>query len=257
MIISLYGPNVYLRQRRLRGIVAEFRKKYGSSGVESFDLAQPGTAAALMDFCRSQALFSPKKLAVASGAFAADDKELKNFLKEEIAEDADTIVVLNESIAPPPSYKSVLLKAKPNEKFEDLKEEELDDFIRKEAARLGVKLSKTAANELREKWGKNLWGITTDLEVLALGGRTAKSRTVPDFFPLINGLRYGDLRNKVLSLTYLLDGRSEDPTPVFNVLSAGTKNPRDLRRLAQYDFSVKSGGLEHEEALLDLALSVY
>ncbi len=254
MIILLYGPNSYLRQKKLREILTQFKKKNGGLGWESFDLSEKDSAAALMDFCRSRTLFSTKRLAVATNVFSSDDKQIKNFLKEGVTEDEDAVLVLNEANKPPAAYKFLLSKAQLSQEFGDLEDKEVDVLIKKEAGERGVVVNKELATELKDKWGSDLWGMVTDIEVLALGGGVVKNQETPEFYTLINGIQYGsDLKKKILSLEYLIDARGNDPAYVFNSLSYGAKGTR-LKKMAEYDVSVKSGGLEYEEVLLDLLL---
>ncbi|MDE2144761.1 MAG: hypothetical protein KGJ01_02230 [Patescibacteria group bacterium] len=257
MIILLYGPNSYLRQKKLREIISEFEKKNGNLGHESFDLKEPGKTTALIDFCSSCTLFSPKRLAVVTGSFAADDdKQLKSFLKGDIKEDEDAVLVLNEQSKPPAAYKFILENSKLSQEFGELEEKQLDVFIKKEAGERGAKLKKEDIEELKNKWGNDLWGLVTELDVLSLGGSGSKSENFPEFFPLVNKLKYGgDIGSKLIALEYLMDGRGDDPAYVFNMVSFGVKEVRKLRKLADYDLSVKKGGLEYEEVLLDLVLA--
>ncbi len=254
MIILLYGPNSYSRQKKLHEILAQFEKKNGNLGQERFDMLDKDSAAELMDFCRSRTLFSPKRLAVATNVFAADDKQLKTFLKSEIAKDEDAVIVLNEPSKPPAPYKFLIDEAQSSQEFGEPDDKELDAFIKKESKERGADLDKDSAAELKAKWDGDLWGIATDIEVLALGGKGMEINKMPEFFALVNGIQYGnDLKRKILSLEYLVDGRKDDPAYVFNSLSYGAKGAV-LKKMAAYDLSVKSGGMEYEEALLDLLL---
>ncbi|MDE2098779.1 MAG: hypothetical protein KGL39_16120 [Patescibacteria group bacterium] len=257
MIILLYGPNSYLRQKKLREITAEFEKRNGRFSREVFDLSAPGEVAALADFCGSQSLFSEKKLAVASGAFASpDDKSVKNFLKGEIVDDDEAVVVLNETNKPPAPFAFLLKNAKLSQSFEELTEKQLEEFIKNESDARKIGLPREAVKNLKERWGKDLWGLSTEIEKIALGGAAAKAGAAGDFYGLVSSLKYGgDLKRKIISLEKLLDGRGDDTAYVFNMLGFGVKETSQLKKLADYDLSVKRGGLEYEEALLDYILS--
>ena len=257
MIILLYGPNSYLRQKKLREIIAEFEKRNGRFSREVFDLSAPGEVTTLADFCRSRSLFSKKKLVVASGAFVSpDDKLVKNFLKGGIVDDDEATVVLNETGKPPASFSFLFKNTKLSQSFEELTETQLEEFIKNESDARKISLPWEAVRDLRERWGKDLWGLSTEIEKIALGGAAGKTGTVGDFYGLVGSLKYGgDLKRKIISLEKLLDGRGDDAAYVFNMLGFGLKETSQLRKLAGYDLSVKRGGLEYEEVLLDYILS--
>ncbi len=257
MIILLYGPNSYLRQKKLREIITEFERKNGGLGREFFDLTASGAAAALSDFCRSRSLFAAKKLAVVSGAYVSpDDKLVKNFFKGEIAGDEEVVVVLNEATKPPAPFAFLLKNAKLSQSFEELTDKQLDEFIKSESAAQSVNLTREAIVDLKENWGKDLWGLSTEIGRIALGGSVQKEAGGGDFYNLVSAIKYGgDLKKKIIALERLLDERGDDSAYVFNMLSFGIKETSQLKKLAGYDLSVKRGGLEYEEALLSYVLS--
>ena len=256
MIIILYGPNSYLRQRKLREIMAEFNKKNGSLSRESFDLTAPGAVESLADFCRSQSLFAGKRLAIASGAFnSSDDKRLKLFLKGGIAEDEDAIIVFNEVAKPPAPFAFILKNAKLTQVFDELSDKQLEEFIKSEASFHNLSLPRDAVSALKIRWGKDLWGLSSEIEKISLGGKARVEEAAGDFYGLVNSIKYGgDLKRKLISLERLLDERGDDAAYVFNMLSFGIKEASQLQKLAGYDLSVKKGGLDYEEVLLDYIL---
>lgn len=257
MIIFLYGPNSYLRQKKLREILVEFEKKNGILGRGIFNLEIPGAVSALKDFCQSRSLFAAKRLAVVSGTFAsADAQQFKLFLKGDAAEDEDAVVILNEATKPPAPFSFVLKNARLSQSFDELTGKQLDEFIKDEAAARGRNLTSGESSDLKARWGGDLWGLTTEIEKISLGGKSPKEASAPDFYGLVNSLKYGgDLKKKTVALERLLDERGDDAAYIFNMLGFGVKEASQLRKLAGYDASVKSGGLDYEEVLLDLVLS--
>ena len=88
---------------------------------------------------------------------------------------------------------------------------------------------------------------------MALGGTSGASAFTPAFFPLIQTLKKpGNVRACLAALGYLL--ATEDPAAVFNV-TASIADPNLTVQMADYDVLIKSGKLEYEEALTDLAVS--
>ena len=53
----------------------------------------------------------------------------------------------------------------------------------------------------------------------------------------------------------ILFGHQEEPVKIFNILATSYLNTVfSLQKLADYDAAIKSGKLDYEEALVDLAL---
>ena len=71
------------------------------------------------------------------------------------------------------------------------------------------------------------------------------------YWPLLMGVRSFDLRNRLMALETLF--ASGDPPPkIFNILASQWREK--THQMAEYDFAVKSGKLEYDDALLALVL---
>jgi len=60
----------------------------------------------------------------------------------------------------------------------------------------------------------------------------------------------------LVALEIILSDRKDDPARVFNSLAYRLGSEGEARLYADYDVAVKSGKLEYEEVLLELALGV-
>ena len=124
-------------------------------------------------------------------------------------------------------------------------------FIETEAKARGAKLSAVDARSLAASSGSDTWTIVTELDKLALGG-ALETNARPPFFPLLQQLknRYS-LASRLSALAYLLE--YEDLAATFNI-TASLMEPELKPKMADYDVAIKSGKLEYEEVLTDLAL---
>ncbi|MEK7520613.1 MAG: hypothetical protein AAB560_00855 [Patescibacteria group bacterium] len=263
MIIFLYGPDAYRRRKKLDEIIAAYRQKHSALARERFDLSAEDDFWKFRDFIASRSLFERTKLAVLSGVFeSARAKELRDVLKE-TATDKETTVLISESGKPPREF-AFLLKGQLVQEFRELEPAQADFFIEKEAAEKGVALDEGAAKFLREICGGDSWRMANELEKLSLHGAGGKAgreeiaavcgeRPAADnFFAFLNSLGNSRPRAKVPLLESLFS-KGEAAAKIFNV--AAVRLPESWRpKMADYDADVKSGRLDYEEVLLDLAL---
>ena len=266
MIIFLYGPDSYRRGKRLGNILEEYKNKHSGFSRDVFDLSEEGEFERLKDFAGQMLIFDSKKMAVLKDAFDADPKLLRDFFKKYLDTKEITILISEEKAAPA-ELKTILSKSYLIEKFEELKGEKFKFFIQKEAREKGVNLSQQAAYFLADSFNGNILGAVNELEKLGLafGNKEIKTadlfevgdyRQSPNIFSFINSVAGGwNIPQKIAALEELFLAQ-EEPAKVFNFLAAGKRLQLDLlEKLADYDVAVKSGKLDYDEVLLDLALS--
>lgn len=282
MIIFLYGPDDYRREAKKREIVAEFRKRHANLGLMTFSFGEGSASGGDLDnfskfqeFLVSQSLFQSAKLAVLENSFEATSdpdkkskisngagklKELKKILKE-FLENKDITILASEKDKPVKTLEFLREKPVLFQEFEFLEGRGWESFILKEAERLGVKITATALKFLAEVCKNNTWALVTELEKVAgLGKKELDVKDFedlgveqrPDFWSLILGFKSRNLPQKLWALEKVL-GSNEPPAKVFNILAY--QLPEKLQDLARYDLMVKSGKLEYEEVLLNLAIN--
>lgn len=266
MIIFLYGPDDYRRSRKKREIVAEFEKKHSGLGLAFFDLAAADAMDALLEFARNQSIFENAKLAVLENAFEVEPKAFAKALHP-LAAEKNTTFLLSEREKPVKALAFLVEKPSLSQKFENLEGAEWTGFIKTEAKKVGTKLTDPAAAFLGAVYQGNSWALVTELQKLATFRASAAEAAVPidkddldaldleaapNYWALVNGLKSYDARTRLFALEKLL-ALNDSPAKIFNILAAqaGEKIPR----MADYDIAVKSGKLDYEEVLLDLAIS--
>jgi DNA polymerase III delta subunit len=275
MIIFLYGPDDYRRIQKKRAIIAEFQKKHGAFGTGYFDLAEEGAADAFTEFARNQSIFDPAKLAVLTNAFELDPAPLAKLLKPLAGAGtgtgagaasanifSGTTVLIAERDKPVKALAFLTEKPALSQKFETLAGAEWLSFIKEEAGKAGVRLADAAALFLGTVYAGNSWALVTELRKLS-GFKTTGMvdrrdldafdlEAAPNYWMLLNGMKSFDARTRLATLERLF-ALNDPPPKIFNILAAqaGEKTPR----MAEYDRMVKTGKLDYEEVLLDLAIS--
>jgi DNA polymerase III delta subunit len=290
MIIFLYGPDDYRREEKRRWYIKEFEKKYSGLSVRTFDFAGGLTASMnsrlngevcargvagqaqptangkedileeFKSFSRSQSIFASKKLAVLENLYEADEEKLKETLPE-IAAKKDTIVLCSERERPAKTLSFLLEKPAAAERFEFLSGYEWEIFIKTAAKELGLQLAESTLRFLAGVYRNNTWGLVTELEKISnlkkgvveekdLAGLDLE--IAPDYWTLLDGLRNRDLKTRIVALEKLFE--MGEPLPkVFNILASTWREKTP--QMAEYDLKVKSGKLDYEEVLVDLAIS--
>ncbi len=263
MIIFLYGPDDYRRVQKKKEIIAEFIKKHSNLGLGVFDLEEEGATEWFAEFARSQSIFETAKLAVLENAFELDPAKLAK-LSKPLAVEKGTTVLLAEKDKPVKVLSFLTTKPVLAQEFKALAGPELASFAIEEAKKLDLKLAPPAAQFLATVYAGQSWALVTELQKLSAlrpGEAAAIEKSdldaldleaAPNYWALLNGMKSYDARTRLVALETLF--AMNDPAPkLFNILAAqaGEKTPR----MAEYDLMVKSGKLDYEEALLDLAIS--
>lgn len=251
MLIYLYGPDAYRRQKKLHEILAQFAKKNPAFTLSHFELIDDAALTAYTAFLAMRSLFREKKVGVIH-EIDTDCKGMLPALKSPLP--ADTTIILSLPQKLPKPYAFLENTPSVTQAFEAPEGNELRAFIKKEAAARELSLTPEQALALAAEWQSNTWGIVTELDALALGRKAATPISRPDFFPLIQRLKGGTLRDRLTALAFILE--YEEPAAAFNVLASLTSGSTK-QKMADYDVAIKSGKLEYEEVLTDFVLSTH
>ncbi|MEK7640620.1 MAG: hypothetical protein AAB389_01335 [Patescibacteria group bacterium] len=250
MLIYLYGPDAYRRSQKLREITKQFTDKHSALSVKRFDLTEPEEMDHLKDFSTAQSLFDTAKFGIIYGISEREPKEVDNILK--IADESKemSLVVITDKALPKP-FKIFSKESVVKQSFEALAPAQLSELIKKESDSRGLKLDAQVLRGLAEKYASDTWGLVNEIDRLALGGSHQDVLREVDFFSSLNAFaRSGSATTRLPLLEHLLN--SEDPAKVFNVL-ASISPKKSL--MANYDVAIKSGKLEYEEVLTNIAIS--
>lgn len=261
MIIFLYGADDYRRLKKKKELIAEFQKKYSLIGAEAFDFLQEDAPAKFQNFVRSSSMFGTHKLAVLDNIFgdAAEQKEIRSVLHS-LATNKDTTVLISEAKTPPKAFAFLANKPTIVQKFDFITGYNWELFIKKEALTRDLSLTPTALHFLAEAYKEDTWRLITELEKISFSGKKKIDREeleffnieiTPDFWTLLNNLKARETGRRLASLERMFT-QNEPLARIFNTLAYQWQEK--LQFFADYDAAVKSGKLDYEEALLDLAL---
>lgn len=282
MVIYLYGIDSYLREKKVRGLVAEYRSRHKDADFFYADLADglPVMENALA-FLEQPSLFVPSKLIVARGGgrlaeggeySAQDVKEWAAALKR-ILSGKDVFAVVVDEDRPLAAFKFLLKEPVKAQEFPALLGDRLDAFIVAEARELDVKLDAEARRCLvrhAEQTGEDGrgWVVRRALEKFALADAARIQNNLDVFRELIGwrdkeegyplALNFLGSRNQFerLKLLERLRARGDDARYTMNLLCSLARRPEDVFALARSDVLVKSGALDDETALTGLALDI-
>lgn len=267
MIIFLYGPDAYRRNKKIREIVEAYRLKHTSFSSDIFDLEEKEGLPRLKGFMENQSLFEDFKLAILKGLY--DFKPRKDVLKflTDWKESKNNIILVVAEDLPPEDF--IFLTKKPciSQNFKLLSKQEFSGFLKNEATARSLILSGEAESFLSQRLKNDTWSAVNLLDQILLYkvGQKDKKISLEDIkclfnelmpekaFDLVLGFKNASSKKQKLFLLEKLFLQNEAPAYLFNLL--GSLASALTARLADYDCSIKSGGLEYEEALLDLALS--
>jgi DNA polymerase III delta subunit len=258
MIIFLYGPDDYRRTQKKKGLIAEFLKKRSEQGVGFFDLLEDGGVSNLTEFLENQQLFASAKFAALDNAFEIESAQLAKIIQP-FAESKMTTILISEKGKPVKELAFLLKKPIIFQEFKNLTGAFFERFALDEAKKNGCALDVATARHLAAVFAGNSWGLSTEIQKLsALKPKITKQdlddfdlEIAPAYWPLLMGVRSPDIRNRFAALETLL--ASGDPPPkIFNILASQWREK--TREMAEYDFAVKSGKLEYDDALLALVL---
>ena len=260
MVILLYGPNSYSRLKKMSEII-DAKVRSQNISLDRFDFEDEDEYIRFRSFLSERSMFNPKKIGVLENIFDIKaKKELKQILQDAII-DKETLLIVISDTKPPAGFVFLLEKNEDklltNQYFPDLKKgEELRNFIKKEAGSREMVLEREEIISMEEACGSNIWMIVTELDKLALlSKRNIEKGESNDYFRTINLFKAGKtVKDKILNLEILLSVRGDEPAKIFNMLGFGYATTEFVDSLADYDVMIKSGKLEYEEALLDIAL---
>ena len=259
MLIFIYGGDGYRRKQKLEEIRGSHPEKKESVLEATFDLLDADGLKNFQIFVGSLSLFHPLRRAILINAFACEEeKSLVEILKN-MSEDRTLICVISEEKAPRKSF--AFLKEKPVRAYliKDLTSAELRAWINEEGSKRGMRIPQSMILYLEMNYASNLWGIITELDMLALQEKGA-GREAPeehdllhaDFFGLASALRPGGAPAQVFPALEVLLER-EDPARIFNFLAYRAR-PDEKPLFADHDIAVKSGKLDYDTALLDVLI---
>lgn len=262
MIIFLYGPDSYRRQKKEKYIVSKYLEKFSGISLRRFDFEEENSPAdfdSFKTFSGAVSLFEPTKVCLVKNPFKPEfQKEFKKILEKNVL-DENFIILISHPSPPPKTFSFLLSKNVKSENFELLKKESWKKFVLEEAQKKEISLDDDSLKFFLENIEGDSWKLLNELEKISLLKLKADKNILAeiglvkkyDFFFLLKTLSDSDFKKR-LSAFELLSLQKEDPG---HILSALAFQPGFKKiKLAKADLDIKSGRLDYNEALLSLVL---
>ncbi len=260
MTIFLHGSDGYRRSQRLRILLDQFLKKYPGVGVRRLDAELDEDAAGkAADILGSASLFSPRTLLVLTDTLKLDARQLEPL----VARTADSqnlhLILVADADKPTKAYARLLAADVIQESFPVLTGSAWATFVAREAKTRGLALDRQQLQQLAYAFPGDSWGVATELDVLAaMPGDMRASRISHTARGAGAGApSWSDLRKlgigapaARLALLVRLEASGEAAAKLFN-MAAYSAHPAAA---AAGDLAIKTGGWDHEEALVALAV---
>ncbi|MEK7099301.1 MAG: hypothetical protein AAB916_02195 [Patescibacteria group bacterium] len=182
----LHGPDTYRSRKKLREIIAEYRRKAPDGGLNFHACdAGEGDVGAFVSAVRSGTLFATKKLAVLERPFMA----LRAFdvvrpIFAETHKNADVVLVVwDEGLDTEAKQhlKEVEKYFEKEQEFLFLKGPAMARWIAKESTARGLHLSPAEIGAFAALHGGDAWHMVQEMEKMALGGESGTGRYAPRF----------------------------------------------------------------------------
>ncbi|MCP6720095.1 MAG: hypothetical protein KJI72_02085 [Patescibacteria group bacterium] len=267
MIIFLYGPDSYHRNKKLKELIKAYQEKYTELDMLYCDLeSEPDGWLRVKDFLNQPSMFIDSKIAVIKESGAVDSKEWIGILKDQL-KTPKTFILLSNSKAPRAAFKFLLKAPVRSQAFEELKGKSLEVFLEKEAESCNLSFSPQAWQffcSYIASGNNRSWLAHNELEKLSLVGfpkpvsldnlrSVVHWRMREEVFLIARQILGAGNSGRKLGVLEKLLLQKGAPAYIFNSL-AYQAGGRIAQRLADYDISIKSGGLEYEEALTDFVI---
>jgi len=255
MIVFLYGPDSYRRDRKARLLIAEYHKKHSALSVDFFDAHEGATWDDVRGSIKNRSLFDAKKLAVFNirdGALLV--KEESKWLKVLIADPDESLFILSDA-APTKPFSFLSSAPAYSQGFDVLSGVELKAFVEVEAKRRGLRIPIAALARLSAEYRGDTWGLITEMDRLSLSSVqdfVSEKIDADDFISVIKKIAYGSGMEVFAALERVL--AHEDPAKIFNVLASFVSGEKK-RRMADYDAAIKFGTLDYDSALTSLLIA--
>lgn len=225
-----------------RQYIADFTAKYGASGVERVE-AEDITPAKLPDLLQGATLFATNRLVVIKNIASA--KQIHDALVSALANVADsiTVIIVEPALDKRTKLYKVLKADSQFKEFSLLSDAQLIDWVIAEAEKLGGKLSRSVAQHLLRRAGRDQWRLANELQKITSYQAAPTEQTIDSLveatpegsaFELLDAALAG--KAAVVDELIMTLKTQEDPYKLFGLLAsqvhtlavvavAGTRSP--------------------------------
>jgi len=249
MIILIFGEDDFKSQKRLRELKEKFKEKYGGINTSIFEIekksARGGSAlggetvntSKIISEIESVPFLGLKRLIIIKNLITNGCPETKEKIAKKIKSIPESsIIIFYEGKVPKKNDKlfKLVLKIAKTEEFLQLGGLPLINWVKTETTKRGGEIEAEAAQELTQFLGRDLWGISNEIDKLVnyAHPRAIKKEDVlkltfrkveTGIFDLVDALAQGDGRLALLFLHRLLS-LGEKKEYLFSMIVYGFRN---------------------------------
>ncbi len=169
MLYLLYGKDSFRSRQKLNELLDFFRSKKENSGVfrvsgENFNIEE------FDGFLKSKSLFGEKNVVVCASLL--ENKTALNFILKNLnrCADSDSIFLFLEKEIGDELLCPFKENSEKIQKFDLLAGAKIKKWMQEEAEKRKIKLSESVQKKIAEKCGNDLWRVSSEMELCALGG---------------------------------------------------------------------------------------
>lgn len=182
MLYLLFGKDTYRSRQKLNELLDFFHSKTKDFGI--FRISEANfNAEEFESFLKSKNLFNKKNIIVCSGAL--ENKQASNFILNNLERCADSeniFLFLEEEVGN--DHLALFKKsAEKIQRFDLLSGAKLKKWIQEEARKRKIKLSTDIQEKIVEKCGNDLWCVSSEIDISALGGEIKSVETKEEYNP--------------------------------------------------------------------------
>lgn len=253
---------------KLQEIIGNYKKKNSSIDMFVVDLEdEPDDWRKARDFLNQPSMFVDVKLALIKES-GLEEKEWVKALKAYV-DNQKIFIVISDRDKPKKQFGFLTKEPVVFQEFKELEGEGIKTFLQKEAANLSLKFETAALHFLclyisssvsrsilahNELEKISLAKLSQPIGLASLRSIIKWNKKEAPFYMSRDIVASTDFRKKLSALEKLFL-QKEAPAYIFNLLASQTRGASALK-FADYDISIKSGGLDYEEALTEFVLSV-
>ena len=182
MLYLLFGKDTYRSRQKLNELLDFFRSKTKDFGIfrisgESFNAEE------FESFLKSKNLFNERSIIVCVDI--VENKSASNFILNNLERcaDSENIFLFLEKEVGNDILALFKKSAEKIQKFDLLSGAKLKKWIQEEAGKRKIKLSLDTQDKITEKYSSDLWRVSSEIDISALGGEIKRAETKEQYNP--------------------------------------------------------------------------
>lgn len=182
MLYLLFGKDTYRSRQKLNELLDFFRSKTKDFGIFRIS-GENFNAEEFESFLKSKNLFNERSIIVCIDI--VENKSASNFILNNLERcaDSENIFLFLEKEVGNDILALFKKSAEKIQKFDLLSGAKLKKWIQEEAGKRKIKLSLDTQDKITEKYSSDLWRVSSEIDISALGGEIKRAETKEQYNP--------------------------------------------------------------------------